>query len=247
MQLTLAPGRQEEAQGTRGPVAGSAGGEPRLTLLGGFGLHLGDKPAPMPPGPQRLIALLALHEEALSRDCIAGVLWGDSTETRASGSLRSALWKLRVVRSEIVLYRGSSLGLSPHVHVDVRRATTFARSAVMGGFARGDDRRAARAPVLPRTPPRLVRRVGPGREGAAPPAKPARARVTVRAPDRGRALRRRGASAPWRRSTASHCARARTARWSGFTSPRETSGRRSGGTGGTRRSPRATSVSSRPP
>jgi DNA-binding SARP family transcriptional activator len=132
--LTPGPGRQEEAQGTRDPVAGRAGGEPRLTLLGGFGLHLGGEPAPMPPGPQRLIALLALHEEALSRDCIAGMLWGDSTEARASGSLRSALWKLRVVRPEIVWNRGSSVGLSPHVHVDVRRATALARSAVTGGF-----------------------------------------------------------------------------------------------------------------
>jgi DNA-binding SARP family transcriptional activator len=136
MQLTLTPGpgRQDEAPRTRGPVAGDAGGEPRLTLLGGFGLHLCGKPALMPPGAQRLIALLALHEEALSRDYVAGVLWGDSTEARASGSLRSALWKLRVVRPEVVWNRGGSLGLLPHVHVDARHATALARSAVAGCF-----------------------------------------------------------------------------------------------------------------
>lgn len=139
MQLTLAPGpgSREEAQGTRSPVAGRAGGEPRLTLLGGFGLQLGGTPAPMPPGAQRLIALLALHEEALSRDYVAGVLWGDSTEARASGSLRSALWKLRVVRPEVVWNQGGSLGLSPQVHVDVRHATALARSVVTGCF--GDE------------------------------------------------------------------------------------------------------------
>ena len=136
MQLTLTPGpgRQDEAPRTRGPAAGDAGGEPRLTLLGGFGLDLGGKPALMPPGAQRLIGLLALHEEALSRDYVAGVLWGDSTEARASGSLRSALWKLRVVRPEVVWNRGGSLGLLPHVHVDVRHATALARSAVAGCF-----------------------------------------------------------------------------------------------------------------
>ena len=136
MQLTLTPGpgRQDEAPRTHGPAAGDAGGEPRLTLLGGFGLHLGGKPALMPPGAQRLIGLLALHEEALSRDYVAGKLWGDSTEARASGSLRSALWKLRVVRPEVVWNRGGSLGLLPHVHVDVRHATALARSAVAGCF-----------------------------------------------------------------------------------------------------------------
>jgi DNA-binding SARP family transcriptional activator len=107
----------------------------QLTLLGGFGLQLGGTPTPMSPGAQRLIALLALHDTALSRDYIAGILWGDSTDARASGSLRSALWKLRVVRPEMVWNRGGSLGLSPHVHVDVRLATAFARSAVTGSFA----------------------------------------------------------------------------------------------------------------
>jgi DNA-binding SARP family transcriptional activator len=62
------------------------------------------------------------------------VLWGDSTEARASGSLRSALWELRVVRPEIVWNRGGRLGLSAQVHVDVRHATALARSVVTGCF-----------------------------------------------------------------------------------------------------------------
>jgi DNA-binding SARP family transcriptional activator len=89
---------------------------------------------PLSPGAQRLIALLALHDTALSRDYVAGMLWGDSTQTRASGSLRSALWKLQVVRPEVVWNRSGSLGLAPHVHVDVRRATVLARSVVTGRF-----------------------------------------------------------------------------------------------------------------
>lgn len=109
-------------------------GGPRLTLLGGFGLCLNDRAVPLPPGAQRLIALLALHDSALSRDYIAGMLWGDSTQKRASGSLRSALWKLRVVRPEVVWDRGGSVGLAPHVHVDVRHATTLARCVVTGCF-----------------------------------------------------------------------------------------------------------------
>ena len=64
-----------------------------------------------------------------------GVLWGDSTETRASGSLRSALWKLRTARPGIVWNRGGSLGLAPPVQVDVRSTTALARAAVTGSFA----------------------------------------------------------------------------------------------------------------
>src|SRR5271165_4428457 len=67
----------------------------RLTLLGGFGLQVGGTAVPLAAGPQRLVALLALHERALSRGYVAGVLWADSTESRAHGSLRSILWKLR--------------------------------------------------------------------------------------------------------------------------------------------------------
>src|SRR5689334_5728381 len=87
--------------------------EPQLTLLGGFGLCLDDRTVSLSPGAQRLIALLALHDTALSRDYVAGMLWGDSTQTRASGSLRSTLWKLRVVRPEVVCNQCGSLGLAP--------------------------------------------------------------------------------------------------------------------------------------
>ena len=137
MQPTLAPGPGllEEDQGTPAPAAARAGEGPRLTLLGGFGLQFGGVPTPMSRGAQRLIALLALHDTALSRDYIAGMLWGDSTEARASGSLRSALWKVRAAAPEMVWDRGGSLGLSQHVHVDVRSTTALARAAVTGSFA----------------------------------------------------------------------------------------------------------------
>ncbi len=107
---------------------------PQLTLLGGFGLCLDDSTVSLSPGAQRLIALLALHDTALSRDYVAGMLWGDSTQTRANGSLRSTLWKLGVVRPEIVWNRGGCVGLAPCVRVDVRRATALARCVVTGCF-----------------------------------------------------------------------------------------------------------------
>lgn len=106
----------------------------RLTLLGGFGLYADDVAVSLAPSPQRLVALLALHDAALHRGYVAGVLWGDSTEAHAQGSLRSALWKLQMARPGVVWINGDTLGLCPHVEVDVRRAARLARALVTGRF-----------------------------------------------------------------------------------------------------------------
>jgi len=109
-------------------------GPPQLTLLGGFSLLVNHETAPLTPSSRRLVALLALHGPALGRGYVAGLLWGDSTEARASGCLRSALWKLRAAGLGVVGTFGDSLMLSPDVGVDVRQVTNLARSVVAGGF-----------------------------------------------------------------------------------------------------------------
>jgi DNA-binding SARP family transcriptional activator len=114
-------------------VPGGALGS-RLTLLGGFGLYTGDDAVPLASGAQRLVALLALHETAMSRGYIAGVLWGDSTQAHAYGSLRSTLWKVHLARPGLVLSRGDSLALVADVDVDLRRTTRLAKVLVTGFF-----------------------------------------------------------------------------------------------------------------
>lgn len=106
----------------------------KLTLLGGFGLYVGDAAVSLAPSPQRLVALLALHEARLHRGYVAGLLWGDSTEAHAQGSLRSILWKLQMVRPGLVWITGDTLVLCPEVDVDVRRAARLARALVTGRF-----------------------------------------------------------------------------------------------------------------
>jgi len=101
-------------------------------MLGGFGLCRGSDTVPLPPNAQRLVALLALHDTALPRDYVAGLLWCDSTEARASGSLRSVLWKLQLAVPELVRNQNGSLSLAAHVDVDIRRVTRLARSIVTG-------------------------------------------------------------------------------------------------------------------
>jgi DNA-binding SARP family transcriptional activator len=106
----------------------------RLTLLGGFALHVGEQTTALAGGPQRLLALLALHETPLSRGYVAGVLWGDASEAHAHGSLRSALWKLRLAGLHLVEPHGDGLELAPAVAVDMRRVTRLARALVAGRF-----------------------------------------------------------------------------------------------------------------
>lgn len=106
----------------------------RLALLGGFSLQFDDEVVGLAPHLQRLLALLALSDAGLSRGYVGGVLWGDSTERHAHGSLRSALWKLRDSSLELIEHRGDSLRLSGQVDVDVRRATHLARDLMHGCF-----------------------------------------------------------------------------------------------------------------
>ena len=131
----MASAVRQAMPGARASTAVPAG-EPgrRLTLLGGFGLHVGDDAVRLAPNPQRLVALLGLHVTAPAPRLVAGLLWGGSTEARANGSLRSALWKLQLASSEVIWNCGGTLRLSPDVDVDVRQATMLARSVVIGRF-----------------------------------------------------------------------------------------------------------------
>lgn len=110
---------------------------PRLYLLGGFSVQIGDETVSLPTYLQRLLALLALSQVALPRHYVGGALWGDSTERRAHGSLRSALWKLRDSGLDVVELVGDSLRLSAGVQVDVRRVTRVAGALVRGCFEEG--------------------------------------------------------------------------------------------------------------
>jgi DNA-binding SARP family transcriptional activator len=105
---------------------------PQLALLGGFALRRGGDILSLAPSAQRLVSLLALHETALPRDYVAGLLWRDSAESRASGSLRSVLWKLQLAVPELVCNQGGNLRLAPQVDVDIRQVTKLARSIVTG-------------------------------------------------------------------------------------------------------------------
>jgi DNA-binding SARP family transcriptional activator len=107
---------------------------PRLALLGEFSLWIDGDRVSVPPHLQRLLALLSLSNTALSRRHVSGVLWGNSTEKHARGSLRSTLWKLGETGLTLVENTGESLRLDPAVEVDVHRTKRLSRDLMHGRF-----------------------------------------------------------------------------------------------------------------
>jgi DNA-binding SARP family transcriptional activator len=102
----------------------------RLTLLGGFGLIYYGREVSLAPGPQKLLAFLALHLRPVLRTYVAGSLWPDGTEVRSSASLRSMLWRLRSLRPPAVRATSSHLCLADGLVVDVREVAGTVRRLV---------------------------------------------------------------------------------------------------------------------
>ena len=91
-----------------------------LDLLDGFSLRIGPKTVEVSDMSQRLVAFVALGGRPRCRSLVAGTLWSEKTEARASANLRSSLWRLNALGpSPTIICSGSSLVLSPNVDLDV--------------------------------------------------------------------------------------------------------------------------------
>jgi DNA-binding SARP family transcriptional activator len=113
----------QRAQLRHGAAAGATG----LLLLGGFDLTSDGGSIPVSSGAQRVLAFLALQDRPLGRPYVAGTIWGETTDKRASGSLRSALWNLRLSGHDLVEAAHGCLQLRRGILVDYRRAVAMAR------------------------------------------------------------------------------------------------------------------------
>src|SRR6266542_2810454 len=61
-----------------------------VRLIEGFELCVDGHAVEAPSAAQRLVAFLALHPRPLTRSYIAGSLWLDKTDSRATSNLRSS-------------------------------------------------------------------------------------------------------------------------------------------------------------
>lgn len=123
----------------------------RLRLLDGFELVRDGKWVQLPTSAQRVIAFVALKQHPVLRPLVAGSLWPNSSERRASASLRSALWRLKCCDYEIVETSGVQLRLGDAVRVDLHEAAELARRLVVDEVAEIDglDHSALEGELLP--------------------------------------------------------------------------------------------------
>jgi len=98
----------------------------QVQLLSGFALVRDGDIVDLPLSVQRLVIFLSLQAHPLHRPHVAGTLWPETTDQRASANLRSALWRLNQLGCPFINATGSSLQIAPGVRVDLRESTARA-------------------------------------------------------------------------------------------------------------------------
>jgi len=108
---------------------------PHTRILRLFGVpHVtrGGRRAEIPDGSKRLVAFTALHPRGVERQLAAGTLWPQGDEARASGNLRSALWRLKQARLSLLRVADGVLVLAGDVSVDAHLARQWAARLING-------------------------------------------------------------------------------------------------------------------
>ncbi|MCU1492132.1 MAG: transcriptional regulator, family [Acidimicrobiaceae bacterium] len=122
------------ASNRRGEDANAEPPKLSLYLLGEFALRRDGEEVPLAQGARRLVAFLALRGKWLPRGYVAGTLWGEASEQRAHGSLRSALWRLGMTGLSIIESGHDELRIHPALDVDVHRGSALAHDLLAGRF-----------------------------------------------------------------------------------------------------------------
>lgn len=120
----------------------------QVRLLDGFEVAADDRPVNLPLAAQRLVAFVALHERPVLRTHVAGALWTDRSDERASACLRSALWRSN---QSLPLVEGgrTHLALDRRVTVDALETASIARGLLHGESDGGVDVRQLGGELLP--------------------------------------------------------------------------------------------------
>ncbi|TYB64789.1 SARP family transcriptional regulator [Nonomuraea sp. PA05] len=71
-------------------------------LVGGPYVHSGGRRLEVPEGSKRLLVFVAVSGGKVDRRHAAGTLWPHGDDVRAAGNLRSALWRLRTARVDVI-------------------------------------------------------------------------------------------------------------------------------------------------
>jgi DNA-binding SARP family transcriptional activator len=113
---------------------------PAVLLLGGPYVMLDGVRLEIPDGSKKLLAFVALGTGRVDRRYAAGSLWPFGNDERASGNLRSALWRLKSAGINLLESDKCSLMLRPGTVVDVTTLSEWAGRLVDGSATQADLR-----------------------------------------------------------------------------------------------------------
>ncbi|QEU96646.1 AfsR/SARP family transcriptional regulator [Streptomyces kanamyceticus] len=99
-------------------------------LFGGPFVTLAGEHIEVPEGSKRLLVFVALQSGQVERRYVAASLWPLGDEARACGNLRSALWRLRQMRLNLIDADKTFLRLDPGVSVDVGLVCNWAQRLI---------------------------------------------------------------------------------------------------------------------
>lgn len=91
-----------------------------MRLFGGFELRCDGQIVKVPQSAHRVLSFLALKDRPLPRGYVADTLWPDTREDKASANLRTVLWRLHSLRSDLIDVSSGEIALDSAVSVDVR-------------------------------------------------------------------------------------------------------------------------------
>ena len=100
----------------------------QLSLLEGFDLRVEGRSVSLPLSCQRTIAFLALLDRPVTRSFVAESLWPDTYRRRSSANLRSSLWRIRQILTNLIDSTSSHVCMGSGITADVRyQAATIRR------------------------------------------------------------------------------------------------------------------------
>jgi DNA-binding SARP family transcriptional activator len=110
-----------------------------LRLLSSFAFARGDEVVALPVNVRRLVIFLSLQAHPLQRSHVAGTLWPETSDQRASANLRSALWRLNQLGCQLIVAKGSCLAIAPGVRIDLHENAALARQLLRDENSDIDD------------------------------------------------------------------------------------------------------------
>jgi len=109
-----------------------------LCIMGGPCVFAEGRRWAVPEGSKRVLVFMALHGGRVDRRFLAGTLWPDGDDIRASGNLRSSMWRLRCAGIDILESDKTVVWLRSGTQVDIRSLLEWAGRVIDGTATESD-------------------------------------------------------------------------------------------------------------